>query len=71
MGCFRFRQLDRGKKKAVERLELQAAIMEAVGNLCRGNDVALDTRPYHVELDTIELHDHRLRIVGSRVDDNR
>jgi hypothetical protein len=61
----------RDKKKAAEHLELQAAIMEAVGNLCRGNDVTLDTRPYHVELDAIELNDHRLRIVGSRVDDNQ
>lgn len=59
----------RGDKKAAERLELQMVIMEAVRDLCRGNDVTVNTRPHHVELEAIELNDHRLRIVGSRVDD--
>ena len=62
-------ELSSKDKKKEERKQLELKGLRAVRGLCDGEEVVIDTREFHIYLETLELLPHRLHIVGRRVDE--
>lgn len=56
-----------GDRRRYERLSMEMEFLRDAAQLCRGQEVTVDTRKYNLRIDGLELSPRRLHLVGSRV----